>query len=222
MKRRTIFKLLLFLLAGAIINVAVAWGCAIGCRDILDDEELANANMGEVIWQVSSFRHPVGDVLVSTRLKNESGMAVHSARHPSTLIKNWSRFEELTAEFTNSERSVVEIRFAIGRGIPMRALWSERSHVLDVAEYGLSNNAIPPINGGIETGLALSAPGPGRWPIDLPLRPIWPGFAINTIFYAAILWVLFAVPGVLSRERRLRVAACGLAGANLRIRACRW
>ncbi|MCZ6655485.1 MAG: hypothetical protein O7D91_20955, partial [Planctomycetota bacterium] len=24
----------------------------------------------------------------------------------------------------------------------------------------------------------------------IPLRPLWPGFAINTIFYAAILWLL--------------------------------
>lgn len=34
----------------------------------------------------------------------------------------------------------------------------------------------------------------------LPLRPIWPGFAINTIFYAAFLWLLFAASGYVRRR----------------------
>ncbi len=42
-------------------------------------------------------------------------------------------------------------------------------------------------------------------PVDyrlLPLRPTWPGFAINTLFYAAILWLL---PGSFALRRFLRV-----------------
>jgi hypothetical protein len=42
----------------------------------------------------------------------------------------------------------------------------------------------------------------------LPLRPIWPGFAINTLFYAAILWLLFALPGALRRWRRIKRGLC--------------
>jgi hypothetical protein len=45
----------------------------------------------------------------------------------------------------------------------------------------------------------------------LPLRPIWPGFAINTMFYAAILWLLFAAlhPGGFVRRRiRARRGQC--------------
>jgi hypothetical protein len=36
----------------------------------------------------------------------------------------------------------------------------------------------------------------------LPLAPVWPGFAINTIFYAAILWVLFFALGAVRRSIR--------------------
>jgi hypothetical protein len=46
----------------------------------------------------------------------------------------------------------------------------------------------------------------------LPLRPIWPGFAINTIFYGAILWVLWIAPGKVRRfvrGRQHRCPACG-------------
>ncbi len=45
-------------------------------------------------------------------------------------------------------------------------------------------------------------------PVDyrlLPLRPTWPGFAINTLFYAAILWLLWSLirgPFVLRRFLR--------------------
>ncbi len=42
----------------------------------------------------------------------------------------------------------------------------------------------------------------------LPLRPIWPGFAINTIFYAAILWMLFAAPMLARRKRRIKRGLC--------------
>lgn len=37
----------------------------------------------------------------------------------------------------------------------------------------------------------------------IPCRPLLPGFAINTIFYAAILWMLFAIPSALNRKRRM-------------------
>jgi hypothetical protein len=41
-----------------------------------------------------------------------------------------------------------------------------------------------------------------------PLRPIWPGFATNTLFCAAILWLLFAAPFALRRHRRIKRGRC--------------
>jgi hypothetical protein len=42
----------------------------------------------------------------------------------------------------------------------------------------------------------------------LAWNPLWPGFAINTIFYAAILWMLFAAPFALRRRRRIKRGLC--------------
>jgi hypothetical protein len=42
----------------------------------------------------------------------------------------------------------------------------------------------------------------------MPLRPLWPGFAINTIFYAAILLALFFAPGSVRRMIRRRRGLC--------------
>src|SRR5205085_1739279 len=45
----------------------------------------------------------------------------------------------------------------------------------------------------------------------LPFGPVWPGSAINTIFYAAVLvggWLLFVAPFKLRRWRRIKRGHC--------------
>jgi hypothetical protein len=51
---------------------------------------------------------------------------------------------------------------------------------------------------------------------QLPMKPIYPGFAINTIFYAAILWLPFAAFGVIRRRRRIKRGLCVPCGYDLR------
>ncbi len=45
----------------------------------------------------------------------------------------------------------------------------------------------------------------------LPLLPLWPGFLINTFFYALLLFIAWRLPGVLRRavRRRGRCVGCG-------------
>ncbi len=38
--------------------------------------------------------------------------------------------------------------------------------------------------------------------------PVWPGFAINTLFYAGILWVMFAAPFALRGRKRIKHGLC--------------
>ncbi len=49
----------------------------------------------------------------------------------------------------------------------------------------------------------------------VPLWPLWPGFAINTVFYAAILWLPFA-PFQLRRYKRVKRGHCIKCGYDLR------
>jgi hypothetical protein len=56
----------------------------------------------------------------------------------------------------------------------------------------------------------------GSAPRILPLLPLFPGFAINTILYAAIVWVLFAVPGAVRRRVRRKRGQCALCGYSMR------
>ena len=43
---------------------------------------------------------------------------------------------------------------------------------------------------------------------EYPFLPIWPGFAVNTIFYAAVLWLLIPGPFVLRRFIRVKRGLC--------------
>ena len=51
---------------------------------------------------------------------------------------------------------------------------------------------------------------------SLPFAPLWPGFAINTIFYGAILWVLTLGPFTARRMIRRRHGRCIRCAYDLR------
>lgn len=78
------------------------------------------------------------------------------------------------------------------------------------------------LRGGFQIDLPRSIPPPGHYrptglaaPVDrfaLPLLPLWPGFLINTLFYALLLCIAWRLPGVLRRavrRRRGRCVGCG-------------
>ena len=52
-------------------------------------------------------------------------------------------------------------------------------------------------------------------PRVLPLIPIWPGFAINTLFYATILWLVIPGPFALRRLIRRKRGLCVACGYDL-------
>jgi hypothetical protein len=58
--------------------------------------------------------------------------------------------------------------------------------------------------------------GPFATPIALPLMPIWPGFALNTVFYGGVVFLLWSAPGFVRRRRRLRRGQCLACGYDLR------
>jgi len=62
------------------------------------------------------------------------------------------------------------------------------------------------------TALPIAGPGPpvrfSEPAAVLPYGPLWPGFAVNTLFYAGVLWVLFCGPFALRRMIRRRRGRC--------------
>jgi len=51
--------------------------------------------------------------------------------------------------------------------------------------------------------------------VILPTRLLWPGFALNTIFYAALAWGLWQIPLAIRRRRRRTRNRCTRCGYDL-------
>jgi hypothetical protein len=59
-------------------------------------------------------------------------------------------------------------------------------------------------------------PGPGGLPRALPLRPIWTGLLINSVFYGVLIGALMLAAAALRRRRRARTGHCPACGYDLR------
>lgn len=94
-------------------------------------------------------------------------------------------------------------------GWPCRALalwdgWTDSSLSIVNLELGL-----------MRTGVAW----PKRWPTAkigeddrLPIFPLWPGFAINTLFYGGLAWATMAGVSYLKHRRRAKPGMCVACG----------
>ena len=186
MKRRA-FKLLLLLLAGAIINLAVAWGFSL----------LVIGQTADVI----GFTSPTAPTMLVAHFRRTGAEAITVAGFCETSgfldanLRTFGLLDELPApaqEFFQPEcdcdRSVRKEKF----GFPLPAVWWQVSGRGQISQWTVHH--------AIEIDRQRDD---GDWPwMVLPYAPLSPGFVINTIFYAAIVWMLFAVPGMIRRRVR--------------------
>jgi hypothetical protein len=68
------------------------------------------------------------------------------------------------------------------------------------------------------SGLSLdrTTPAPGvdpKWIIAI--APVWPGFAVNTLFYAGLCFAAWRTPGAIRRRRRRKRGRCAWCGYEL-------
>ncbi len=190
MKRRLLIAAV-FLLAGAVVNVAVAWGCAyrhglvmtvLNDRVTVADPDRFWRDRRPPEWErgllITVNRHrglgrtrTVATGLVSSRARGN--------------VPDWSTGEGYngTEGVDAHQAHIIETRF----GWPMRSLrwtylggdsYSYRSPTVNISNH------------------------------ELPLLTTWPGFAVNTLFYATFLWLPICGPFVLRRHLRIRRGLC--------------
>ncbi len=175
--RPRLLTILIFLLTGAMVNVAVAWGCACFAPDTQMSERIS----GSVDSRVNSLVDDVDLVLWTAKERSGCGYDILETTARPLVESGWVHpsVEVITGE----------------AGLPLRSVyghWIARGQFAPRRVY------------------ALSAPDAlaGDVLSFLPYHPTWPGFAVNTIFYAAILWLLIPGPFVLRRFIRLRRGLC--------------
>ncbi len=188
MKRATL-RMVLFLLLGAVINVAVAWGCVVAVPIALRPAEITVKEISADYLQVQCIQRAFGRTRETWGERHSLPVVIDTGspfgQHP--LVSSWER-----------------------TGWPMRALHCstsahELTYTTDAGEVLAAGS-----EGQIDQGIKVS---PERFTVStsplpvstwraLPLRPIWPGFAVNTIIYAVLVWLLVA--GVVQARRYIR------------------
>jgi hypothetical protein len=175
---RLIVPLLLLASGGAVINVAVAWGFAIWSRP-MDD-----SGMREYVL----LTRAEADHVLKPRFSHDT--FIDRSHFYATKTRAIGR-TRIIYGVPGGLRYLIETEY----GLPQRGLSAEASNPLSTRTP------------------AWSVPAPSWMPwmqgrTYLPLRPLWPGFAINTMFYAAILWLAFAFSLTLRRFIRARRGLC--------------
>ena len=206
MKRR-LTKLVVFLLLGAVVNVAVAWGLAWKLdvsRGHTTRKSLIDAEVGKEtpyhLWGVYRLERPGAMRVFSYHMTASTGSS--DGRDPGSLLPSWN--QDYFLEIQRDEWNKLA-RMQDGRGWPMLALWGQAvadsmsSQPFCEVEYAILLTYY------IDPSLYFFGPSPFLsvyrevsilWQVRfLPLHPIWRGFAINTVFYAALLWIVTLGPG---------------------------
>ncbi len=121
---------------------------------------------------------------------------------------SWSRFARITRDPTFDEYAPPRfgICIEVGCGWPIRS-----------ASYFAGE----PIGGGslvVREGIVVSkaAPAPGLLPRVIPLTVHWPGAIMNTLVYAAVLFVPFNLGQLMRARLRRRAGRCVVCGYDLR------
>jgi hypothetical protein len=213
MKRRA-FKLVVFLLLGAIVNIAVAWALS-----------LAKGSMHDTSRRFTWFSQ---EKLRWTALAEKERSLLHDAGWSGSdadgavlalvsRVDSWGwqdvtyyPWVEMRVVGYHPDRGhVPTLAYALRlsstqavvtqatNGWPRRSFHAHQYHYTDKATH--ANSIELPTFGGLlrkDRGYIV------------PIAPIWPGFAINTLFYAAILWMLFTAPFALRRRRRIKRGLC--------------
>ena len=214
-KRRLLIAAI-FLLAGAVVNVGVAWGCAAWARTQF--ESIPKDQAARARWVQRHFSEEV------KRTRRRTAIGIGRVKTVTESWTAWSAAVPSDQYLYGTERQHY-VRVDHQSGWPVSAVkgsvkWPVRmskqtSHYLGVETTGSTIASDPPQ---YQALVKLPFPGPPD-PLPpeisvqdanryLPLKPVWEGFALNTAFYATILWLLIPGPFVLRRFIRMKRGRC--------------
>jgi hypothetical protein len=197
--KRWIFTILLFLLLGAIVNVAVALACALaGGRWDADTEVIMPEEEAKVLYVKWGGRLRDGEPIAgSQRFGVGATQSIVEARVSPT--------RRLATETITVETSGWPLRSLEGgyqyvwlEEDPEDADWYPGRAIMYWEPRGKVWNRINIYFNGF------------------PLRPIWVGFLLNTFVYAAVIWLVIPGPFVLRRLIRIHRGRCPKCGYDLR------
>ena len=249
MKRR-LTKLVVFLLLGAIVNVAVAWEIATSHAYIPPVEDLffsvtSVKGFDKVRLQLTDGEYPYGTCFSVVFEDQGSGLSITSVERQMYVSgKTWMKSREemfgphlIVARILRpgiEQRVIIYGKFmppkprcdftgfynyGLGQrtvGWPRKSLYYIPSYVTPSEDSGMTTIWIRTTEDKVwHLPKVFGKLFPSTDELILPYGIWWPGFAINTVFYAALLWIPF-VPFVLRRHIRRKHGRCIKCGYDLR------
>ena len=197
--KRRLFKLVLFLLLGAVVNVAVAWGCALWhyVGEATRTPGVMLLEDGSTSWVVASYRSRMAHRMHSVWGPSALLSGQPSEATPSDLARGWT---DILAPDAADGGKPTGSRVFDGRGWPMISMWSALELEFMVQQTpGLGPRASPGKVTRVTSGIELApysqfrSAAPQHQYRVLPLGIIWSGFALNMLVFAATGFCLVAV-----------------------------
>ncbi len=201
-------KLVSFVLLGAIVNIAVAWGCAAWVDPYLGEHYQADVN--ERLWAVEKGSG-IGLLVVLSWWQGDWDTG--KGKPPRVVENHLPTWAPPIPVDSTLAKTVDTSRTDIAAGWPYLACVGE-------ATVRLAPNSLTKTLSVQVSGIKLSTFGPGAEYRLLPLKPLWPGFWLNTILYAVVtaaLWLSIAEGSCrLHRILRRKRGLCIKCGYDLR------
>ena len=121
------------------------------------------------------------------------------------ILPKWAGYAQ-----PDSARStdISVVRILDGWGWPMASLWSGRELAAPFDPHSTIGKVLTVKNGYLLPDERNKTLGRLQRARIVPFAPIWPGLAVNTIFYAAVLWLLIGGLFLLRRHLRRRRGLC--------------
>ncbi len=190
--RRRLLTIAVFPLAGAAVNVAVAWSCARWASPRISG--WGNYEQGGEPWAIdvqSSFGFDVFGLTSRSRVQSP-GSRLRERRLP-----RWATVPRYASDVADQMVYVLA-------GWPLRCLGSQTRPRVDPTP-----SAIEQLHGHWRQSIVLDR-GSGWFygSYVLPYRPLWLGLLANTLFFTMLLWLLAVGPFFLRRRLRIRRGLC--------------
>ena len=200
--KRWMLRITLGLILGAVTTVGVAWAFAIWGSFRFDPTNHFSHSTGRQ-WEVS-VSNGLGVTRVS-RVPNNGLWSVGGARPSRKTIPYWSVTRDRPPAGVFDDQTM-PWHIKLAYGWPFRASYAEVWRAIKL-QSGQNN---PSNRFSASTGIEILDDGSGQ-PLPfrtLPVRPILPGFLINTLFYAVIWFGLFLGIGAVRRTIRRKRGRC--------------
>ncbi len=209
-----LFTILLCLLLGALANVAVAWWCAGWSNTPGGSRFIASPPQGDqwpcevpADWPArAEFGRAEKGVVQTVVMRWTYGTPPQLDASVDSRLYGWPlRSLSVHTLYRQSARSAVQ-------AVP--STWREQCALCGAALVD-SSKCAPPCN-------AVNVLRIGAQQRPIPVGVIWPGFAVNTLFYAVVLGLLICGPFALRRfirRKRGRCPACGYPAGESAVRS---